>query len=407
MSNLKENMSVYRGLPRGVYFLFFANVINEMGGFIMPLMTLILTVKIGMPDSQAGLFASLAMLVRAPFLLLGGKLADRFGGKRVVLLFNAAGALVYLFCGMRKPDLFVAFLILAASAFFAAAQPALNAVAAQISPRSRIGSVYSLMYLGLNLGFAIGPTLAGFLFNSYLNTLFWLDGLSTLLATALVLFGVHTKGEAEPTYPEQTETASETSAETPFLVFLRRTPVLAAFNAVMLLFYFCVSQWSFLLPLQMVRLFPESGATKFSFLFSTNAVAAIVLTALLTVPMQKLRPVGAVFLGGIFYAASFLLFAFSREIGFFFASMVVLTAGEVFVVVNSNSCIALYTPQSHMGRATSLLFTMKTAGQALGPAVMGAVLAETGFANAWLIVFAVMLFAACSLIFVRRLERTR
>ena len=67
---------VYSHLPKEMYTLFIARFINCVGGFIMPLLTLILTVKIGMSPAQAGLFATLSMVLQAPFVILGGKLSD-------------------------------------------------------------------------------------------------------------------------------------------------------------------------------------------------------------------------------------------------------------------------------------------------------------------------------------------
>ena len=79
-------------MPKGIYFLFLARIIDSAGSFILPLITLILTQKIGFSKSEAGLLSTLFMLVQAPFLLLSGRLIDRFGSKRGIVVFILLGA---------------------------------------------------------------------------------------------------------------------------------------------------------------------------------------------------------------------------------------------------------------------------------------------------------------------------
>ncbi|WP_343349012.1 hypothetical protein [Terrisporobacter petrolearius] len=45
MNNL---LSTYKGLPREIYILFLGKIVNAMGAFVKPLMSLILTQKLGM-----------------------------------------------------------------------------------------------------------------------------------------------------------------------------------------------------------------------------------------------------------------------------------------------------------------------------------------------------------------------
>ncbi|WP_218064919.1 hypothetical protein [Vulcanibacillus modesticaldus] len=50
----KNLFKPYLGLPREMYVIFFARMINALGMFVFPLLTLILTIKIGLTNSQAG-----------------------------------------------------------------------------------------------------------------------------------------------------------------------------------------------------------------------------------------------------------------------------------------------------------------------------------------------------------------
>ncbi|SMC81911.1 MFS transporter [Papillibacter cinnamivorans] len=388
---LKEHFLVYRGLPKGIYFLFLSDIINRMGGFILPLMTLILTGKLGLSVSDAGLFATAAMLAQAPFFLLGGKLSDKFGSKRVIVLFDFLGAFTYLLCGFLPPGHVTAVLLVVASAFFGVASPAHTAIIPELAPPSMIKSAYSLIYLGYNIGLSVGPLLGGLLFVNHFRLLFLLDGMTTMAATIVVLLGVRSRAKekkgpfsaaAEAILEEEKKRAEDGSV----FSFLRKNPVLLAFAGCLLIYNFCYIQWAFILPLQTVDRFGENGARLYSLLVSVNAVTVVVLTPLLTSLTRRLHALETIFLGGVFYLGAFLLFAVNGWTLVFMIGMVSITVGEILININMNVFIAQKTPDAYMGRANSLLSIVNGAGFAIGPVIMGNLLLLLTFRSAWFLV---------------------
>ena len=73
----------YLHLPREDYVLVVAKTINGLGNFIMPLLTLILTEKVGLNGSQAGFYMLMLNVCFVPGLLFGGRLADSLGRKKL------------------------------------------------------------------------------------------------------------------------------------------------------------------------------------------------------------------------------------------------------------------------------------------------------------------------------------
>lgn len=403
--NIKEHLSVYKGLPKGIYLLFISTVINKIGGFIAPLMTLILTVKIGFSETEVGLFTTIAMLSQAPFVMLGGILVDKFGGKKVIVVLHGIGSLVYLTCGIMKPNFTVAILIIIASNIYAMASPAFNAMVPVITPAPLIKNAYSLMYLGLNLGLAVGPLIGGVLFNNHLNLLFIIDAFTTLLSVGLILFFFNGKDKVDKSLPQiKTEQSKHTKTDSIFS-FLYSNPILVIFSIILLVYNFCYIQWNFMLPLQTVDIFKENGPKFFSIFLSVNAITVVVLTPLLTSLTQKISSLKSIFIGGFFYFVSFVLFAFSELMIIFTLSIIIMTIGEILIMINANNYIAKSTPKKYMGRANSLLFIVNGIGYAIGPVVMGNVIVFTSFKNAWLLVATLILGAAVSMYFISRFEK--
>lgn len=393
-------LTVYHGLPRSMYILFISRVVNSMGSFILPLMTLILTEQLGFSKANAGLFATVYITAQVPFLLLGGKLSDHWGSRRVIIVFDTLGALTYLLCAFVGHSSAAAGLIILAACFFSGANPAFNSMVAEIAPTEKVGASYSLIYLAYNFGYAVGPTLGGLLF-SRLWLLFLIDALTTMLATLLIVLFLPAASVQQPIKKQE-----ETSGLSLFAV-LKATPILLAFSFAILIYYMCYSQWSFLLPLQMADLFEKNGARFYSLLVSVNAICVLLATPGLTHLTKKRSPASVIAAGGLFYCASFALFGFNlRSFQLFLLAAILLTIGEILVTINVNSYIALRTPKTHLGRVNSLLTIVSGSGTAVAPAVMGGMLLVTGYRSAWLWVAGIMLLGVLFIIGVGRADGT-
>ena len=72
----------YRGLSREIYILALGRMVNSAGSFIFPLLTLILTGKLGINKTEAGYILTISGLFQMFSGIIGGKLTDCFGRKK-------------------------------------------------------------------------------------------------------------------------------------------------------------------------------------------------------------------------------------------------------------------------------------------------------------------------------------
>lgn len=70
-----------------MYVFFFARIVTNMGGFIWPLLTLILSRKMGYSASAIAIISGVVGLIFIPAQIIGGKLADKFNRKKNSLLY--------------------------------------------------------------------------------------------------------------------------------------------------------------------------------------------------------------------------------------------------------------------------------------------------------------------------------
>ena len=115
---------VYRGLPKPLYTLFFVTVVNSVGIFVFPFLTLYLTGRLGMSQGDAGSFMFLISMVYIPGNFIGGKLADKLGRKRLMVVTQIISAALYIPCGFAAFSEFVPWLILASVFFDGLTDPA-------------------------------------------------------------------------------------------------------------------------------------------------------------------------------------------------------------------------------------------------------------------------------------------
>ncbi len=406
-STVRSSLSQYKGLRREIYVLFFARIINSVGAFVHPLMTLILTDKIGLSSGEAGQFMSLLLLIQGPIILLGGKLVDKFGRLKLAVTFQFLGAAAYIVCGLLPPSHEMVYMIAVASCLYSISYPAFDAMAVDLTHAGQRKEAFALLYMGFNLGFAIGPMLGGLMYKDHLQWLFIGDAVTTIISTILICVFI------KETHPEK---QGQSTMEQPELergmkgsVFsvLWKRKILIVFSFIMLIFQFVYSQWAFGLPLQMNENFGESGASLYGWLASYNGLLVILFTPLIALMIKRWRVMIGTAVGGLMYAASFGMLIFIRSLPLYFVSVTILTLGEMIMTIDAQAFIADYSPSTHRGRLNSVVNSISGTGRMLSPMIVGAVITAATLQSAWVLVTAAGVFGGIVLLSATRTKSFR
>jgi MFS family permease len=378
----------YRGLPREAYVLFFARMVNSLGNFVRPLLTLLLTERLGMGQAEAGFFVMLASLMYVPGSVISGRLADRVGRKKVFCVFWVLAVLSLVPCAFLGASPAVVWLLILNAFLSGAGWPVLTAMVTDLTNRDNRARVFSLLYFGNNIGFALGPALAGLLYRRHLPWIFVGDGITTLLALLLVMaFVKETLPDPEAVGADPGGSPEERAEEGSTLNALLRRPTLLVFSVALSLYNFVYVQHTFSLPLQMKELFGADGAPLFGFMMSVNALTVVALTPLVARLTSRFSDLVNTALGGLLYALGFGMILLIRQVPWFVVSTVVWTLGEILVVTNSKAYISNRTPLSHRGRFAAATDIISGAGFTLGPLLMGGLIGRTGLGIVWVISF--------------------
>ncbi len=175
-----------RGLPRDVWVLAVASLVNRAGTMVLPFLVLYLTSEQGFSAPRAGLALAVygaGSIIAAP---IAGRLSDRIGPLPIMrwsLGLTGLLLLVYPFVTGFFPIVTVT---LAWAIVSEAFRPANLAMIADIATPEQRKPAFALMRLAINLGMSIGPAAAGFIAAKSFPMIFLVDAVTTMLA-ALVL----------------------------------------------------------------------------------------------------------------------------------------------------------------------------------------------------------------------------
>ena len=382
----------YRNFPKSIYFLFLSRIINSMGAFVGPLITLLLTDKIGLSTGEAGFYVTLSIALFVPASMIGGYLSDRFNRKITLCLLTFMQALCYLICGLIELSMTVPLLLLAASFFSSAAQSSSSAMTADLSNRNNRQCAFSLLYLGNNIGFSVGPLIAGFLYKNYLPLLFIGDALTTIVSVIVIFLNVP---DTKPVYDINEEVSLEDFERAEVgsaIAALFRRPQIIVFGIISMFLSFSYSQVHFSLPLYSNAVFGiDRGARIFGVLMSTNGIVVVLMTIFIIGNTKKFDASFNVALSAVFWAVGLGMLYFVSTFSMMILSTIIWTIGEILNVTNIGVYIANNSPKSHRARFNSLYGIISGAGQAMGPIIIGKYLINNPIKNVWVITFFIAL----------------
>jgi predicted MFS family arabinose efflux permease len=342
--------SAFAGLPREVWLLAGALLVNRAGTMVLPFLSLYLTRDLELTTASAGLIIGCFGIGSMVGSYLGGWLSDRMEPLRVQQLSLVAAGFGFL--AFTRLDGFFALAagVLVLATISDAFRPALMVSVAHTSPPEIQARSFALIRLAANLGMAIGPAIAGVLAVYGYVWLFVGDALTCWAAAIMLLLTLEVgtrEGRGAP--HDGTKRTGSPWRDPPFLVFL-------ALVAVIAMAFFQV--WS-TMPLYL-RSFYGWSERSIGLLLALNALLIVIAEMLLIRAVEdrdRLRMVG---LGACLVGAGLALLPLGPLWIAAVSSMVVLTFGEMLSMPITNVVVAERADQDSVGRymgAYSLAFS--------------------------------------------------
>lgn len=394
----------YLGMRKELYVLFWGRVVTNMGALIWPMMTLILKNKLGYSPSQIASILIILGIAQFPFTLIGGKLADRFNKRNLIIVCDLVTVVSYFICAfLPVSEKWIPLLALAA--IFAQMEwPSYDALVADLSLPEEREKAYSLNYLGANLGLVLAPTIGGFLFVNHLSLAFFMSSLATLSSTVLIFFFI------KDITPVKTQ---EISGQYEEMRDGHSVWQVLWENKVLILFMLCggiwtliYNQFNFLIPLNLEQSYGEQGAILFGTLTSVNALVVIIGTPILTRVMERVRDVERLLMGQVLIVLGLSAYAFVQNVLLiYFVSMVVFTLGEICGTLGIQPYLTRRIPASHRGRFSSFYTMFAGAFQLGGQKVVGSMADVIPIQIVWMFIVVIGILNVVGYIILRQRDK--
>lgn len=369
-------------------------------GLSLPFFTVYLISQKGLSTAMAGLVIALSAFSRSFASALAGEMSDAFGRKNIMLwglALEIAAMLGLGLCIEYKTQTGWLLLFYFLTTFLGAAfRPASNAwVTDNTTPKQRV-EAFGIIRVGLNLGWALGPAVGGFLVRFSYSYAFYL----TALAYALTIWYVNR------ILPNDSGLAKANKRRPQFvaLVTSLKDKRLAKLCLYVLLITAVNSQLVVGLSVH-CNTYLHMPEYYIGWFFTINGLAVVFLQYHASRLMQCMRLSSSMLLGCVLYAVGY------GSVGFFgsftpIAFGVLLAAlGELIVAPGEQTLASNIASSQTRGRYLGLIMVFYNMGSSLGffaAGWLGQYVAPVFLPGPWLIVGAVALAAGIGFYLLRK-----
>jgi predicted MFS family arabinose efflux permease len=375
-----------RDLPRPIWLLSIATLINRAGTMALPFLALYLTERLRFSEARAGFVVTCYGTGALITSVFAGRVSDVVG-PLLIMRVSLIGSGIVVACFPFAHG-YVAIVCLALLwSFVGEAYRAPNsAVLALLAPKGARKTTMSLNRLAINLGMSVGPAVGGLLAAVSYPILFFVDAATSAAAGFFLIVMLpipDTRRALESDHHEH-----RTHARTGW----RLAVFLTALALIAIIFFQHLTS----LPLFLVRNLHFSPAV-FGMVIPINTLLIVLLEIPLNRSMEHWRHDRALAVGALLLAVGFGMLAFATGILVVIASVVVWTFGEMILMPCSVVALAEMAPAGETGKYMGYLQTTFAVGFMAGPWLGSTILEHLGPAPLWSSSFVIGAVAALML----------
>jgi predicted MFS family arabinose efflux permease len=366
--------NAYGGISPEVWWLALATLINRSGTMVILFLSLYVTSYLHLTVQNAGVVMAIFGAGSFCGVFLSGRFTDKIGYYPVILLSLFGGGLLfitvsfitsyYLLC------LITFFMSLVAEAF---RPPMMAAISFYSTPETYTRSV-SLNRLAINLGFAIGPVVGGFLAMYNYRLIFWADGITCFGAgIILLLFCKNRHGKDAPADKGKIEKVRSVYHDKVYLFFV--------FTC--MLFAMCFFQFFSTMPLFYKKVFLLKE-NEIGMLVAINAILVATVEMILVYKIQnRWSKFKFIATGAFMLVLCYLSLPFFASIALFIIINIVISFSEMLAMPFMTTFMNERSNVKTRGQYAALYAMSWSAAQILLPVIATQTIAHFGYDMLW------------------------
>jgi MFS family permease len=372
--NKKGLRALVEGLPPTYWLIWTGTLINRLGGFVIPFLTLYLTAQRAIPVTTATLMVSLFGAGSFLAQLTGGELTDRLGRRPVMLMSFFITPIFMVALGLARDLGLISICTFIVGFFTDLYRPAVGAAIADLVPPESRTRAYGYNYWAINLGAAAAPIIAGLIADYNFLILFIADALTTAAFGFIVLFGIRETRPVEAHHTSHTSLRERVSQ-------LRRAPILLIFSLITLFFGIIYMQGNVTLPLDMQT--HGLGPRDYGLAIAVNGALIILVTIPISNLAAKWPRFETVAVAAVLMGLGFGATALATNLPLFALSVVIWTLGEIAATSVSPTIIADLSPIELRGLYQGIFGAAWGLSYFIGPLAGGWVYEQWGSNALW------------------------
>jgi MFS family permease len=399
-------MNKFLTLPPTVQLLCIGSLINRAGQMLVVFLTIYLTEHLNFTEQFASYCFGAFGLGAIFAALIGGYLADVVGRKVVMLVALLGGGAVLVVFSFLTNQIAIIAMIMVFAFVSEMYRPASQAMIADVVSSEQRPHAFTLIYLAINLGFAVAPAIGAALIRWFsFKAVFWFDAGTSLIFGAIIFAMIketlpnHASNSREDRPSSGAETPPQSSDDSQNGV--RWSEALWRILGDRVFIIFCLAtffvaviyiQGLSSLPLYLGRL--GFGADDFGGIIMVNGVMIVLLQIPITSVVVKFDRGAVVALAAILSGLGFMLTDYGYSAWGFRLTVMVWTMGEMMAMPLVAAIVADLAPLRLRARYMGV-YTMSYSGANLIAAPLGGmILVHFGGSVLWRTCFALGILSA-------------
>ena len=381
-------------LPRPLFFLYAGTIVTRMGAFVFPYLTIYLSESRGFGFDHVGLILSVGSVGLLIGNYVGGWLTDHWSRKWTLiasLLINATG-----FGGLAIAyDAGWPYALFLLIGYFGSGMynPAANTLIADLAEDSVRPFAYTLNYVCINVGMALGPLIGGFLASVAYRWIFVGDILSSLLCAGLIALGVRGRPVVEEPRLSESQQGAPIALATGLIWF--RHPLVLVFCLAYFFLICPLMGLEYAVPILVKDTFSHS-LTYVGIIYTTNALCVLCFSFAIEKFIRRFNALSAMIGAGCFWAAGLMILLVGYSISSLWICTVVWTIGEIIASIVVPTFVADRVDAEVKGRFLALNDMVRSLAGILCPVGLGLVWTHWGPRMAVMVLVALPFIAIVS-----------
>jgi len=363
---------VYEEFPRLFWIIVMTRFIDALGGAILfPFFSLYVTQRFGVGMMQAGILLGLNSFFALAGSTVGGALADKFGRRRLILFGLMFSALSSLSLGLATSIQMMYPLIVFVGLLVSVANPAHEAMLADILPESKRQEGYGILRVVFNYAWIFGTAMGGFIAARSFFALFVIDAVVSCTAAALLF---RLLPETKPQIKQEAGHKEESFWETVkgYRVVARDLAFVGFIVSGMLALIVYIQQYGSLAVY--LRDLHGIDSRGYGIMLSITGLEVVLFQFWISRMIRHRPPFLMMMLGAGIFAVGMFMYGLVTGFIMFVLAAIIVCVGEMLYFPTSQVIAAGFAPKDMRGRYMAVAGFITSIPNTVGPGAAGYIL---------------------------------